>query len=1451
MKNLADSVHPDLRPRPLSLDEVWDRVDPLGADLGVNPEEAGLAGLPYYLLNGAQFERLIYELLQSENQRPWFFGRSGQADYGIDLVTEVGGKQDVYQCKNYKEVPSWSKVRDAFQKFESEWLNDMSLPAPREFVYCCPQPLDDKSLGVEWVRFKDDFQKRTGVVIAFWDRNAIDSRLRRLPDLVAGIFSDSYAEHFCRRDDWRDDPWVRVKAGPARFPIINRFLDRHNRQAIYVGNAEEELFLKILDETSSIAFRGLPGMGKSFLAFELSSRLRQPLRRIYYATFKDAASVEQLWQSARRRLSLPSLFFLDDCHLAYSTVGFLLERLDPELRSGKLKLVLSMRDQVGGAADQLDDTPAWLGSFNEEQAVIDLRANVERTFAVTCQLRPDFKGLSPSRRERLHKTCGGDLLLLDEILRNIPVPQDIDSLDVSDLLASVRTNYFSGNYMLPTLARLAALAQFDIVPRANFFEGQWLPGEEAAADPLMTRLFAPPRFQFLHSSLATLVLRALAQLEASEDALDDRVAAITVDVVSGYLSYLGTTVSESDDFARVLGQFLRPDAHLSNDIGEARIRSAVLDAATIQATIEGRLASQNFNNLALCVHWLTAEEHPAKARYIDLIQKRFRILFEEANDGGDAIGVSTLNNGLSALRRFAPDTQLAVLNEHGPDAFIRVILSTGRLLTMFKLIQNATPAFRTCFLDQFTSEHAKVLIDKNIATGRSIGALDFTLREQGDSDPQMRAYLEKAIGAQDFLRLILANGTLFELFRVLQHSSSAFRTALLDRCSSQEWEALIEKTITMGRSIGTLDLTLRELRTSDPQILARLESAVGARGFLRLILANGTLFELFRVVQHSSPALRTELLDQFSPQESEALIDKTIAAGRSIGTLDLTLRELGDSTPQMLARLERAIGARGFLRLILANGTLFELFTVVRYSSPALRAELLDQFSSHESEALIDKTISTGRSIGTLDLTLRELGDSTPQMLARLESAVGARGFLRLILANGTLAEFIRVLHRSSSALRTALLDQFTAEQAATLVDKTIAKAQRIETFHFGLQNFARNLDHRLEELIGVVGWWKLLVNCGSLNSLSQITHAMSSDFRQQLITAAANLTVLEWSRMIERGFFRNACDFATKELLNYSTVARDAFRVALEMTAMPLAERASWIDLNSSHPPEDLAEEGTILRAALRTRIEAVAMTDLFELNLREAVGAFAFSWRERPDLRIELGKNLRGILPKSETWPRAKDEISTLRLILFVARDTDFPETEARWLLREITTLLDREICENTNTIQLLLLVWNISASAYDRKFVNKPAKAFPHAIRELLIEVLAKRISPRGSNEEKLWQFALGGLLFFLFPGQKSVIIDTLKPLKSATRWLVELAMEQTFLPALFALEGIALLTYHNRIFTLSTCLELLRKFERYSDIGPAMNDLRVRVNRYAELTAGPWFALLFGNSVKITE
>jgi hypothetical protein len=82
-----------------------------------------------------------------------------------------------------------------------------------------------------------------------------------------------------------------------------------------------------------------------------------------------------------------------------------------------------------------------------------------------------------------------------------------------------------------------------------------------------------------------------------------------------------------------------------------------------------------------------------------------------------------------------------------------------------------------------------------------------------------------------------------------------------------------------------------------PDLLGRLEQAIGAVHFLRLIAANGTVFELFRILQYATPAFRTALLDQLKEATALQLVDKTIAAGRSIGTLHLAMRELGDEAP--------------------------------------------------------------------------------------------------------------------------------------------------------------------------------------------------------------------------------------------------------------------------------------------------------------------------------------------------------------------------------------------------------------------------------------------------------------------------------------------------------------------------------------------------------------------------
>jgi len=162
------------------------------------------------------------------------------------------------------------------------------------------------------------------------------------------------------------------------------------------------------------------------------------------------------------------------------------------------------------------------------------------------------------------------------------------------------------------------------------------------------------------------------------------------------------------------------------------------------------------------------------------------------------------------------------------------------------------------------------------------------------------------------------------------------------------------------------------------------------------------VLDLFRLIQYTSAATARALVEALDAPTAQALVDKTIATGRSIGTLHLTLFELRKKTPELAGELERRIGAERLLRLLRANGTVFELFMLIQYTSAATARALVEALDEPTAQALIDKTIATGRSIGTLNFTLRDLRQKAPDLAAELEERVGVARFWQLARGVGT-----------------------------------------------------------------------------------------------------------------------------------------------------------------------------------------------------------------------------------------------------------------------------------------------------------------------------------------------------------------------------------------------------------------------------------------------------------------
>lgn len=301
--------------------------------------------LPYHQLGGPGLERLCYLLLLAQGKVPRYFGKPGQKQYGIDLLVTHGDETTVYQCKNERSFPL-QKMKAALQLFEVEWLGRPELPRPTEFVLCCPVPLQELKQNEAWTTLERAFQARTGVSVAFWDRHYLDERLRRLPDVVADLFSDRAAERFCNLPDWNSDLFRPLVAGSGE-RNIDRYLAQKEAGCLYLDPKLKENFAQKLELNGSLLIRGLPGTGKTMtgLALAESLRHRHGPYRIFYINLRHDINEDTLVWGVRRRLTQPTIFFLDDCHGKYGRLDNVQNRLRPILaeRPGRGLLIFTAR----------------------------------------------------------------------------------------------------------------------------------------------------------------------------------------------------------------------------------------------------------------------------------------------------------------------------------------------------------------------------------------------------------------------------------------------------------------------------------------------------------------------------------------------------------------------------------------------------------------------------------------------------------------------------------------------------------------------------------------------------------------------------------------------------------------------------------------------------------------------------------------------------------------------------------------------------------------------------------------------------------------------------------------------------------------------------------------------------------------------------------------------------
>ena len=551
------------------------------------------------------------------------------------------------------------------------------------------------------------------------------------------------------------------------------------------------------------------------------------------------------------------------------------------------------------------------------------------------------------------------------------------------------------------------------------------------------------------------------------------------------------------------------------------LRAALLDNDSVRSLVQKLSSADSYASLITAC---TLTAHFTGASSVETYAERLCDTVRDAltrSNSPSRTPFHLLGLMLHALQVAAPELHAQLNREFDPAQVAHLITANGTLVDLFGVIQNASPSAVRQIVLALDESITERLVANTIQTRRSIGTLSFALRELARHEDTVATGIElqRKTGAKRFLRLIKSNGTIFDLFNILQYASADLAKDVVASLSDDAIEHLVAKTVDQGRSVATLSFALRAWKrhTATRGIGDGLERRIGASRFLHLIRLNGTIFELFNISQHSSPRLAREIADALTDDVIEDLITKTVRAGRSIGTLHLALRGLEQETETVSVsrELQRKIGAERFLRLIESNGTIFELIELSRFVTPSLATEMIATLSERRSSALIQRSIAAGRSIGTLNLGLRELYSSaeTSGIARSLEQKVGAERFLHLIDANGTLFELFRIIQYVSPPFARELVDSVDDSVIDRLVARTISVGRSISTLHFALRDLHRSEATRgvardLEFKLGSKRYLQVIAANGTVVDLVKVLENSSPEFARQLVDAVDDTAV-------------------------------------------------------------------------------------------------------------------------------------------------------------------------------------------------------------------------------------------------------------------------------------------------------------------------------------------------------
>jgi len=693
----------------LSEDEHEKLLDPFPVESAIVPTLND--SLPYEELDGLRFERLCYEILCSEGKNPRYNGNSGQLDYGVDIVTEHQDAVTVYQCKNIKDRQRQKEIDDiksAFSKVLERWVGERELPRPRQFVYCSRRRLGNIKESEEYTNWRDSAFKEHGIDIQLWGRETLDSKLRNLPVVVSGIFSDRVARAFCNENSIPSERnWERLQLAKSEYPTLRDFYEDWQKDRLIITPNLKQWFSTAMSTSPVLLLQGAPGTGKTTTTLYSLATLGNRPERIYYTVISNFEKISQLIDSIKKRAQLPSVFILDDCHSAPELAVDLIQRLRDSLLNPNhpvsITLVLLMR----GTPEEEESAYSNSVEHQLELAKDSVKSiplvDKEQLLQILKKLLPHINPITKSHAEHVLNLTGGNLKLADLAVKGIDSADQLLRLDGNSVKQNIHRLYISqrndGDRVC--LKNLCALSMFDITPLTDYLV---LP-ESVMGTGLVTQLYSPQRIRFSHSSLAEVLFYVLVDME--EGLLDDWNERIKQELVQ-YLDYLRIERQSQ------LGSFL---LNLSSaqlyfpDFDIDRIISEFLNSSEFKTLLTSEPIAVRSSVLRRLVAKASLGASEAIKSINDAICRQLKYLCDKTEAWSEE-ELTDFSSGIFSLCKSSSEHQRFIESELTVDQVITKIRQNFYIFELFSLLQHSSPSRAGALIDTLESTDIDALVDK-------------------------------------------------------------------------------------------------------------------------------------------------------------------------------------------------------------------------------------------------------------------------------------------------------------------------------------------------------------------------------------------------------------------------------------------------------------------------------------------------------------------------------------------------------------------------------------------------------------------------------------------------------------------------------------------------------------------------------------------------------------------